>query len=112
VAKRIMQYEMKQVTRQLVQIPVGSDILCADVRSGSGPTIWVAIDDTQKEVEARSILIVETGIPFEISSDQFKRMRHLGTYHESAFGKSFSVFEQMSLENPVANVAISTEQHL
>ena len=93
--KKVMQYELAQITRQTTKLPVGAQILGADVRSGSGPTIWAVIDDDQNKVEDRKILIMQTGVPIDIPLGSFKKMVHLGTYHENAFGKSFSVFEEL-----------------
>lgn len=108
MAKKVMQYELKQITKQSVFLPVGAQILNADIRSGSGPTIWALIDHDQTTLEDRDILIMETNVAVDLSPDQFKRMRHLGTYHENSFGKSFSVFEERAVPviSPYAKVTL------
>ena len=93
--KKIEKHELKtQIPSQEIKLPVGSVILCALSRYGI-PTIWVSVDDQQLAKETRNIVTMHTGIPIDMPDEQFSRLRHLGTYHDDAWGNAFSIFEEM-----------------
>lgn len=77
-------------------------MIAAECQYGN-PVVWAVVDDNQKQSESQSFLLMQSGIPINYPPEQFYRMRHLVTYQDNAFGKSFSLF----LETPSATVGMA-----
>lgn len=87
--KAIWKFQLETTDTQVIQMPIGSEILCVQTQKEK-PCIWVLVNP-EKQQELRNIDIFGTG--HEIS-DSIERS-YLGTYQLNSGPLVFHVFERI-----------------
>jgi hypothetical protein len=85
--KTIWKYPLSMMDKQVISLPVGSKILCAQIQNDTA-CIWVLVDPENKQIK-REIMVFGTGHPVDDSLD----LEYIGTFQIASLGLVFHVFD-------------------
>lgn len=100
--KRIFRYQLEWTANQVIEVPENAEILSVKVMDDNQPSIYATIDDANEETKSVRIIILGTGS--EISDDDYRHMKFLGTIKKKRngmFGKLMTkyVFHVFVVQN-------------
>jgi len=87
--KRVFKYPLKALEKQIVAIPLGAQILCAQVQHGN-ICLWAFVDPEESPQE-RTIRIFGTGHNVAMDLD----LAYIGTVQVEGGSFVFHVFEEV-----------------
>jgi len=90
--KSIFKYTLETTDKQIVKLPIGSEILTIQTQFEE-PQLWALVNSTE-EREDRIIEIFGTGHP--IHCDMGVERKYISTYHLSGGNYVFHAFERLS----------------
>lgn len=87
---RIYKYKIETTDTQVVELPIGSEILTIQTQNGS-PCLWAMVNEKEDSTERRTIDIFGTGHNIDSTL-----RRYIGTYQLHDGGLVFHCFERIN----------------